>query len=257
MKAYLGNQLLETVYRAFVCHHLAAQLPNNDAVEAALAYGTALASLISAVPAATCPVDERLDRPALWHSNNRQSAYDVLVPASLQQAKPALLTQDTASSLPGASQEDVVPWPAAKSQIVGLTRAQALGLFEYNVKPAGGLLLAMLQSGNRPERQRHAALGLLITFYGCSCNPFIEDADSASFYCSFHFAAFKGAYAIKDVSLSQQHLAALQALAKHKVSHLLCSALGCHVKPETEAVYHTHDKHRSPARASIKQHLCP
>ncbi|KAL0020662.1 hypothetical protein WJX79_004334 [Trebouxia sp. C0005] len=47
-------------------------------------------------------------------------------------------------------------------------------------------------------------------------NLFLSDAHSATYACGFHFQGFADAYASEDLQFSRQHLAALQALAKHK-----------------------------------------
>ncbi|KAL0052786.1 hypothetical protein WJX82_007726 [Trebouxia sp. C0006] len=83
--------------------------------------------------------------------------------------------------------------------------------------PPDGPCLAILQDRSRPEGQRLAALQTLVMFYGCNYNPIIADAHSATYACRLHFQGFVDAYASEDLQMSRQHLAALQALAKHKV----------------------------------------
>lgn len=229
VKALLGHELLDTVYRAFVRYHLTLCPPDNDTLAIVNAYGIAMVSLISALPDSSAPTDERLDRPPMWHTiSKNQSANDVLVPRQQQQAAAAGPVSDTVTTPPShTGADDAGAWPASISPSTGITRAQALDLFLYFVKPADGLAFVHMQDLNRAEEQRRAALQLLITFYGCNCNPTIADADSATFYCRFHCKAFKDAYACENVGLSKQHLAALQALAKHKVrSHTAVMYLG-------------------------------
>lgn len=217
VKALLGNELLDTVYRAFVRYHLTLCPPDNDTLAIVKAYGTATLSLISALPDSSAPTDERLDRPPMWHTISKtQSASDVLVPR--QQLQLAGAVSDTVTTQPSHTDVgDAGVLPACILPSTGITRAQALDLFLYIVKPADGLAFVHLQDLNQSEEHRCAILQLLITFYGCNCNAMVADADSATFYCRFHYQAFKDAYACDNVGLSRQHLAALQALAKHKV----------------------------------------
>jgi len=213
LRGYLGNQLAGAIYLAFVQHHLTVQSPTDKTVKVVMAFGNALVDLISAVPDASAPADQRLDRSPVWCTSGRhQSGNDMLFLPEKNQAGAADMApgMETPRQAPGKD----LPRPA---EIVNLTRVQALDLFSSGVKPPDGPCLAILQDRSRPEEQRLVALQTLITFYGCNYNPIIADAHSATYACRLHFQGFADAYASEDLQISRQHLAALQALAKHKV----------------------------------------
>ena len=216
LRGYLGNQLAGAIYLAFVQHHLTVRSPTDKTVEVVMAFGNALVDLISAVPDASAPADQRLDRSPFWCTSGRhQSGSDMLFLPLKHQAGAADMApgMEAFQQAPGKD----VARTAALPEIVNLTRVQALNLFLSGVKPPDGPCLAILQDRSRPEEQRLAALQILITFYGCNYNPIIADAHSATYACRFHFEGFTDAYASENLQLSRQHLAALQALAKHKV----------------------------------------
>ncbi|KAA6425220.1 MAG: dual specificity catalytic domain containing, partial [Trebouxia sp. A1-2] len=215
LRGSLGNQIAGTVYLAFFFHHLTVGPPTDKTVEAVMAFGNALVGLISAVPAASAPADSRLDRSPVWCTSGRhQSGSDMLFLPLKHQAGAADMAPGI-KALQQAPDKDLA-CPAALPEIVSLTRVQALNLFLSGVKPPDGPCLTILQDRSRPEEQRLAALQILITFYGCNHNPIITDAHSATYACGFHFQGFADAYASEDLQFSRQHLAALQALAKHK-----------------------------------------
>ena len=217
LRGYLGNQVVAgPIYLAFVQHHLTVRSPTDKTVEAVTAFGNALVGLISAVPDASGPADQRLDRSPVWCTSGRhQSGSDMLFLPLKHQAGAADMApgREAFQQAPGKD----LARPAALPEIIGLTRVQALNLFLSGVKPPDGPYLAILQDRSRPNEQHLAALQILITFYGCNYNPIIADAHSATYACRFHFQGFADAYASEDLELSRQHLAALQALAKHKV----------------------------------------
>lgn len=223
LRGSLGNQIAGTVYLAFFFHHLTVGPPTDKTVEAVMAFGNALVGLISAVPAASAPADSRLDRSPVWCTSGRhQSGSDMLFLPLKHQAGAADMAPGI-KALQQAPDKDLA-CPAALPEIVSLTRVQALNLFLSGVKPPDGPCLTILQDRSRPEEQRLAALQILITFYGCNHNPIITDAHSATYACGFHFQGFADAYASEDLQFSRQHLAALQALAKHKVFNKFLAA---------------------------------
>ena len=215
-RGYLGNQSAGAIYLAFMQHHLTGRSSTNKTVEVVMAFSNALVDLISAVPDASAPADQRLDRSPVWCTSGRhQSGSDMLFLPLKQQAQAADMApgMEAFQQAPGKD----AAHPTVLPGMVNLTRVQALDLFLSGVKPPDGPCLAILQDRSRPEGQRLAALQTLITFYGCKYNQIIADAHSATYACRLHFQGFVDAYASEDLQLSQQHLAALQALAKHKV----------------------------------------
>ena len=219
LRGYLGNRVAGAICLAFVQHHLTMRSPTDETVEIVMAFGNALVGLISALPDASAPADQRLDRSPVWCSSGRhQSGSDMLFRPMEHQAGAADMAPGMEAPQQALGEDGVMAPPAALPEIVNLTRVQALNLFLSSVKPPDGPCLAILQDKSKPE-QRLAALQTLITFYGCKYNPIIEDANSATHACGFHFQGFADAYAAEDLQLSRQHLAALQALTKHKVSN--------------------------------------
>lgn len=218
LRGYLGNQSAGTIYLAFVQHHLTVHSSTEKTVEVVMAFGNALVDLISAVPDASAPADQRLDRSPVWCTSGRhQSGSDMLFLPLKQQARAADMApgMEAYQHAPGKD----AAHPTALPEMVNLTRVQALNLFLSGVKPPDGPCLAILQDRSRPEGQRLAALQTLVMFYGCNYNPIIADAHSATYACRLHFQGFVDAYASEDLQMSRQHLAALQALAKHKVTN--------------------------------------
>ena len=206
LHAFITNPKLVTIHRAFMYHHLTGRVAPGDAAEAQLHYLTALASLVLAMPGAGYQQHDRLNRPIMWHSDAfraSQSGDDVLAAPLQTFSGNKTVHQDTVS--------------AAASETGTVTRAQAVELFDRCVKPSG-MIFAVLQS-QRPEGQRRAALELLTTAYQFVSSPATQDADNNVFCCKFHTVALTDAYTSNDVELSCQHLAALQALAQHKVKH--------------------------------------
>ena len=218
LRGYLGNRVAGAICLAFVQHHLAIRSPTDETAETVMAFGNALVGLISAVPDASAPADQRLDRSPVWCTSGRhQSGSDMLFLPLKQQARAADMApgMEAYQHAPGKD----AAHPTALPEMVNLTRVQALNLFLSGVKPPDGPCLAILQDRSRPEGQRLAALQTLVMFYGCNYNPIIADAHSATYACRLHFQGFVDAYASEDLQMSRQHLAALQALAKHKVTN--------------------------------------
>ncbi|DBB02952.1 TPA: hypothetical protein ACH3X1_013548 [Trebouxia sp. C0004] len=215
LRRFLGDQLAGTIYLAFVQHHLTVRSPTDKTVEVVMAFGNALVGLISAIPDASAPADQRLDRSPVWCTSGRHQCGSDMLFLPLKHQDGAADMAPGMEAFQQAPGKDVAR-PAALPETVNLTRVQALDLFLAGVKPPDGPCLAILKDRSRPEEQRLAALQILITFYGCNYNPIIADAHSATYACSFHFQGFADAYASEDLQLSRQHLAALQALAKHK-----------------------------------------
>ncbi len=233
LRGYLGNQLAGAIYLAFVQHHLTVRSPTDKTVEVVMAFGNALVDLISAVPDASAPADQRLDRSPFWCTSGRhQSGSDMLFLPLKHQAGAADMApgMEAFQQAPGKD----VARPAALPEIVNLTRVQALNLFLSGVKPPDGPCLAILQDRSRPEEQRLAALQILITFYGCNYNPIIADAHSATYACRSHFEGFTDAYASENLQLSRLSTLLLQVcaqcwiqLAKQDNLQLLSFSLDC------------------------------
>ena len=210
---------MDVVYGTFILHHLKLQPSQGSACETVLAYMMSLANLILVMPTEDAQPDDRLQRPPLWHTSQasqQQGPGDLIVPQAPPQLAAAVPPKEALASLQHKGSSEAM---ADKLVTAILTRAQALSSMRSLVMPPDGLALAILQDTSRPESQRHAALQLLTSVYSCVSNPVIADTEAAAHCCKLHYTAFTKAYAAQDAQLAQQHLAALQALAKHKVSY--------------------------------------
>ena len=219
LRAYLTNLSMDVVYGTFILHHLKLQPSQGSACETVLVYMTSLANLILVMPTEDAQPDDRLQRPALWHTSQaskQQGPGDLVVPQAPPQLPAIVPSKEASAPLQHKGSSETM---ADKLVTAILTRAQALSSMRILVMPPDGLALVILQDTSRPESQRHAALQLLTAVYSCASNPVVADADAVAHCCKLHYTAFTEAYAAEDAQLARQHLAALQALAKHKVSY--------------------------------------
>lgn len=221
----LNPRILE-IYTAFAVQQLTAPTSQCNVAQVILDYFAAFARLVAALPSDQAPADLRLSRSPLWpcsQANLLPSSTDRVPPpppdvVAVHALSPAT-DEDTARTGEVASQAVSVPQPSTgTTQPVPVTRAQALKVLDFLVVPPEGLVWTVLNDSSKPVEERQAALSLLTTIYQSNCCSILADADHAAYCSTFHFTAFTSAYAEKDVHLCCQHLKALHALAKHKVS---------------------------------------
>ena len=82
LRAYLTNLSMDVVYGTFILHHLKLQPSQGSACETVLVYMTSLANLILVMPTEDAQPDDRLQRPALWHTLSLQTQTLLLTAAS-------------------------------------------------------------------------------------------------------------------------------------------------------------------------------
>lgn len=238
VQAFLSPGLVN-IYTAFAVQQLTAQMSLCDAAQVILEYCTACFCLIAALPSDQAPADMRVQRSLMWpcsHASLLPSGTDLVTP-QVQHAAAVHATTPTAAAAAGDNKgrqaelsTEAVSAPqlaSHKASLMLLTRAQAVQLIDFLVRPPDGLVWGVLNNSSKPPRERQAALGLLTAIYRCNSSSVTEDADHAAFCSKVHFTGFTRAYAQDDAGLCCQHLKALQALAKHKVGlpsdHMLLS----------------------------------
>ena len=238
IQAFLSHRLV-SIYKAFAVQQLTAQVSQCDAARVILEFCTACFRLTAALPSDQAPADLRVQRFPMWPCSQAYllpSSTDV-VTLPTQDAAAVHATTAAAAAGVGANRAsqaelstEAVPAPPLASHeapLMPLTRAQAVQLSDFLVRPPDGLIWGVLNNSSKPARECQAALGLLAAIYQCNSSSITEDADHAAFCSKVHFTGFTRAYAEDDVGLCCQHLEALQALAKHKVGllsdHMLLS----------------------------------
>ena len=231
IQAFLGLQVGK-VYTAFAKHQLTAQVSAWNAGQVMLKYCAALARLVAALPSDQAPADMVVQRVPMWPCSQARllpSAIDIVTPLPQDSAAATLDTTPAAAAAApagsGAQPVEVAPDAdsvtaslASAADKVVLTRAQAFLRCAYLVQPPEGLVWAVLKNSSKPAGEQQAALELLTVIYSSNCSIITENADNAAYCCRFHFTTFMDAYDKGDAGLCCQHLTALQALAKHKVS---------------------------------------
>ena len=227
IQAFLRRELVN-IYEAFAVQQLTAQVSQCDAAQVILEYCTACFRLIAALPSDQAPADMRVQRSPMWPCSQASllpSGTDIVTPptqgtAAVHATTPAAAAAGDNRVRQAELSIEAVPAPQLASheaQLTALTRAQAVQLIDFLVRPPGGLLWCVLNNSSKPARERQAALELLTAVYQCNSSSVTEDADHAAFCCKVHFTGFTHAYAVGDAVLCCQHLKALQALAKQKV----------------------------------------
>ena len=250
VQAFLSPGLV-TIYTAFAVQQLTAQVSQCDAAQVILEYCTACFCLVAALPSDQAPADMRVQRSPMWPCSQATllpSGTDIVTPPT-QDATAVHATPPAAAAALGdkrAGQADLstqaLPAPQLASHeapMTLLTRAQAVQLMDFLVRPPDGLIWGVLNNSSKPARERQAALGLLTAIYQCNSSSVTEDADHAAFCSKVHFTGYTRAYAEDDIGLCCQHLKALQALAKHKVGlplyHMLllhCQSISLTLAPQ-------------------------
>ena len=240
IQAFLSPQVGK-VYTAFFKQQLIAQVSPGTAGQVILEYCTALARLVAALPSAQAPADMLVQRAPMWPCTQAcllPSGSDIVTPlpqesaaatadttpasaAATAAARAAAATATGATAKPvelAPTADSVTALPPTSPDQAVLTRAQAFLRCAYLVQPSEGLIWAVLKNSSKPAKEQQAALELLTVVYCSNCSIITENADHAAYCCRFHFTTFVDAYNKGDAGLCCQHLTALQALAKHKVS---------------------------------------
>lgn len=237
IQAILTRELNE-IYQGFAVQQLTAPVSQCDAAQVILECCTAISCVIAALPSEQAPADMRVQRTPLWPCSQPSLlpiSTDIVTPptdnaAATHTLPPAATTAAAAGdSRAKPAEPDTEAVSAASpvshaAPVTPLTRAQAVQVFDFLVRPPDGLVWGVLSNSSKPAGERKAALGLLTAVYQCNSSSVTEDGEHAAFCAKVHVTGFMCAFAEGDAAQCCQHLKALQALAKHKVglSHITC-----------------------------------
>lgn len=230
IQALVTHELGE-FYQGFAEQQLTAQVSQCDAAQVILESCAALLRLIAALPSDQAPADMRVQRSPMWPCSQPSllpTCTDIITPPTQAAAATHALPPPAAAAAAGDSRAkqaqpdadtvSAAPPVSHATPVTPGTRAQAVQVLDFLVRPPDGLIWGVLSNSSKPAGERKAALRLLTAVYQCNSSSVTEDGEHAAFCAKAHFTGFMRAYAEGDASQSCQHLKALQALAKHKVS---------------------------------------